>query len=240
MNQFVENNERKGREAFKKLSEDQEWFQDLKFSEDLTDKIDAVGTTKKGKKVYIEIKTRGGKYGDFFQFIKEFDTIFLDYGKLNAVSNELMNDKSHGIDSGAIFVSIFNDGEIILIHNLKKPFKTKHLGLMEVTNFAKKEDGKDEKEWELKTGLDWKSASFYKRDSEGNYYRWKWDSEDYWDIMPLVKFDEDDMFSALNQVLYCSRLDDSNHTKRLFAQFIQGNVDTINEYLNIDLDKEEF
>lgn len=240
MNQFVENNERKGRQAFKKLSEDQDWFQDIKFSENLTDQIDAEATTKKGKKVYIEIKTRGGKYGDFFQFIKEFDTIFLDYGKLNAVSNELMHDKSHGIDSGAIFVSVFNDGEIILIHNLKKQFKTKHLGLKEVTNFAKKEDGKDEKEWELKTGLDWQSASFYRRDSKGNYYKWEWDSDDYWDIMPLVKFDEDDLLSALNQIIYCSRLDDSNHEKRLFAQFIQGNVDTINEYLNMDLHREEF
>lgn len=240
MNNFVTTNEKKGREAFEKLSKDQEWFEKLSFSEDLKAEIDGIATTPEGKKVYIEVKTRGGKYGDFFNFIENFDTIFLDYGKLDAISNELMKDKSHGKDSGAIFVSVFNDGDIILVHNLLRPFQTKHLGLQQVTNFARKEEGKNEKEWELKTGLSWKSASMYKKNSEGHYYRWKWDYEDKWDIMPLVKVDTEEIHNALQQIIYCSRLNDSHPIKKEFAEMLQDNADIINEYMNMDLDKEEF
>lgn len=240
VNKFVEENEKKGRLAFKQLNNDQNWFTNLTFSEDLSAQIDGIGTTEEGKKVYIEIKTRGGEYGDFFKFIKHFDTIFLDYGKLNAMSEALRKDKAQGIESGAIFVSVFNDGDVILIHNLKKPFYTKHLGLQQVTNFAKKEDGKDEKEYELKTGLSWEDASKYKKDGNGQYYRWEWDDIDRWDIMPLVKTDKEQLLNAFQQILYISRLDDSHPLKRELAWFIQSNDDTINDYLKVDLDKEMF
>jgi hypothetical protein len=238
MTNFVESNKRKGRAAFKKLSEDQNWFKNLEFSEDLTAEIDGIATSKTGRTIYVEVKTRGGKYEDFFKFIENYDTIFLDYGKLDAVSNELMKDKAHGKESGAIFVSVFNDGEIILIHNLLKIFPTKHLGLQHVTNFAKKEEGKKEDEYELKTGLPWRYATFYRRNSQGNYYKWEWDSIDYWDIMPLVKVDMDEISDTLSQIIFCSRLNNSHPTKRKIAETLQGNADIINEYMNINLDIE--
>ena len=165
-NRYCDLLEREDAKIFKCLSDDQGWFEELIFN-DYGSRLDAIAITKqKHRKINIEIKQRCGKYSDFFEFIKYFDTIFLDYGKLNEFSEIMINSGATAGD-GATFVSIFNNGDIVLIHDLNKKQPTMHLGQQRVWNEAKKRW-----ETEYKLGLFWYCATIFQRDKDGHYKKW--------------------------------------------------------------------
>lgn len=232
-NIYCDEMEREDAEIFESFSEDRGWFSEkLKFNKNGS-RLDAIGITKNGRKINIEIKQRCGEYGDFYKFISKFDTIFLDYGKLNAFS-ETMKTSGATAGDGAIFVSIFNNGDVILVHNLnQKELDSKHYGNKRVWNEASKE-------WDIeyKEGFYWYDASVYFK--EGEHYR-KLKEDDIMDLrMSYSKVDETQICKALNLIIAASHLYDSSELKQHIAAAIQDNADIINQYLQMDLTETEF
>ena len=233
-NIYCDTMEREDAKIFESFSKDRDYFSEkLQFNENGS-RLDAIGITKKGRRINIEIKQRCGEYGDFYKFISKFETIFLDYGKMNAFS-ETMRKSGSTADDGAIFVSIFNNGDVILIHNLnEKQLNSEHYGNKRVWNEASKQ-------WEVeyKIGFYWYDASIYFKEKDGHYHKLK--EDDIMDLrMTYSKVNEEKIWNAFNVIIAASQLKDSSELKRHIAYAIQGNADTINEYLNMNLGEEKF
>lgn len=177
-NRYCDLMEREDAQIFSAFNENLKWFNQLIYNK-RGSVIDAFGIDKKNRKCHIEIKQRTGKYEDFSTFLDNFETIYLDYGKMNMFSN-IMMESGATLNEQELFVSIFNKGEIILIHNLLKPQPTLHMPLQRVYNPAKKQ-------WEIehKVGLYWHQAIIYEKQTDGNYK--KWTDEDIMQIMDKQK-----------------------------------------------------
>jgi len=123
-------------------------------------RIDAIAIDKKGRKVHAEIKQRTGKYGNFFEFIKSFNSIFLETGKLDAFSHTM--NSGHTLQEKEILISIFNNGDVILIHDLDKPQEMEWFPNSRIFN-----PGTKRWEFEHRVGLYWYNAIiFVKEDNK--------------------------------------------------------------------------
>lgn len=154
--------ERSDTKIFTAFNDDKGWFKQLIFNK-RGSRIDAYAIDKKNRKCHIEIKQRCGKYGRFQDFIDKFDTIYLDYGKMNEFS-EIMLQSGATRNERELFVSIFDNGDTIVIHDLLKPQPTMHMPLQRVWNEATKC-------WDVehKVGFYWFNALIYQK--EGDRYR---------------------------------------------------------------------
>lgn len=166
--------EKKDAQIINAFNNDLKWFTNLKYN-DKGSRIDATATDKKGRKVHIEIKQRTGtRYGVFKNFIQEFDTIFLDTGKLEWFSRIMSS--GYTLQEKELFVSIFDEGKIIIVHDLNKPQQIEWLPNNRIYN-----PGTKQWEYEHRIGLYWYNGLIYEMDDDGHYK--KWDDED---IMNLV------------------------------------------------------
>ena len=174
MENYFQKLERKDAEIISAFNDDQKWFNDLKYNKEGS-VIDATATDKKGRKVHIEIKQRTGeRYGDFKNFIEQFDTIFLDTGKLDFFSRIMSS--GYTLHEKELFVSIFNNGDIIIIHDLNQPQAIEWLPNNRIFN-----PGKKKWEYEHRIGLYWYNGLVYEKGDDGHYQRW---SDE--DVMALV------------------------------------------------------
>jgi hypothetical protein len=158
-NKYCDLLERKDAQIFTAFNNDQNWFKDLIYNK-RGSRIDAYAIDKKNRKCHIEIKQRCGKYGKFQDFIDHFDTIYLDYGKMNEFS-EIMLHSGATRDERELFVSIFDEGDTIVVHDLLKPQPAMHMPLQRVWNEATKS-------WDIehKIGFFWYNALIYVKEND--------------------------------------------------------------------------
>lgn len=179
--------EKKDEQIITKFNDDLKWFNNLKYN-NKGSKIDATALDKKGRKVHIEIKQRtGDRYGNFKNFIEHFDTIFLDTGKLDYFSKIMSS--GFTLNEKELFVSIFDEGKIIIIHDLNKPQIIEWLPNNRIFN-----PGTKQWEWEHRIGLYWYNGMVYEQDDDGHYK--KWSNEDIQCLVDkqhkyLKKYNED-------------------------------------------------
>ena len=147
------------------FNNDQKWFSNLQFNKKGS-VIDATAIDKKGRKVHIEIKQRTGtRYGVFKNFIEEFDTIFLDTGKLDFFSKIISS--GYTLHEKELFVSIFDEGELIIVHNLLEPQAIEWLPSQRIFN-----PGTKKWEYEHRIGLYWYNGLVYEKQDDGHYKQW--------------------------------------------------------------------
>lgn len=159
MNRYCDLMEREDTRIFTAFNNDQQWFKDLIFNK-RGSRIDAAAIDKLNRKCHIEIKQRCGKYGKFQDFIDQFDTIYLDYGKMNEFS-EIMLHSGATRNERELFVSIFDNGDTIVVTDLLKPQPTLHMPLQRVWNEATKS-------WDIehKIGFYWYNALIYVKEKD--------------------------------------------------------------------------
>lgn len=160
-NRYCDLMEREDTKIFTAFNDDKGWFKQLIYNK-RGSRIDAYAIDKKNRKCHVEIKQRCGKYGKFQDFIAKFDTIYLDYGKMNEFS-EIMLQSGATRNERELFVSIFDSGGTIVVHDLLKPQPTMHMPLQRVWNEATKC-------WEVehKVGFYWFNALIYRKE-DGKY-----------------------------------------------------------------------
>lgn len=175
MNNYFDTLEAKDAAIMTAFNDDLKWFTNLTYNKKGS-KIDATATDKKGRKVHIEIKQRTGtRYGIFKNFIEQFDTIFLDTGKLDWFSKIMSS--GYTLQEKELFVSIFDNGNIIIVHDLNRPQAIEWLPNNRIFN-----PGTKHWEYEHRIGLYWYNGLVYEKDSDGHYKKW---SDD--DIITLVE-----------------------------------------------------
>lgn len=167
--------EEKDAQIIRAFNDDVHFFKELTYN-DLGSKIDVTAITKRGKKCHIEIKQRTGqRYGDFKKFIEEFDTIFLAISKLDFFSKIMSS--GYSLSEKELFVSIFNEGDIIIIHDILKPQDLEWLPCQRLWNPGTKK-------WDIqhRLGFYWYNGIIYEKDEDTGHYR-RWTDEE---IMYLV------------------------------------------------------
>ena len=184
MKNYFDSLEQKDAEILRAFNEDVKFFKSLNYNEKGS-RIDATAIDKRGHKCHIEIKQRTGeRYGNFENFIVEFDTIFLDTGKLDWFSKIMAS--GYTLSEKELFVSIFNNGDVILIHDLNKPQPIEWLPNNRLFN-----PGTKKWEYEHRIGLYWQNAIIYSKDKNGHYRRWqKEDIENEEDYVWHKRFDK--------------------------------------------------
>ena len=163
MNNYYDRLEQRDSEILTEFNNQVKFFTELKFTEKGT-RIDATGIDIKGRKANIEVKQRTGRYGNFEAFRGRFKEIYLDTGKLDYFSN-LMMKSGFTMDEQELFISIFDDGDTIVIHNLNKPQPVMWLPNQTVTNI-----GGQRRETEHKIGFLISEAIIYRK-VNGKYTR---------------------------------------------------------------------
>ena len=162
--------ERKDAQILRAFNDDVKFFSELTYN-DLGSKIDATAKTKRGKKCHIEIKQRTGeRYGDFKKFIEQFDTIFLATSKIDAFSKIISS--GYSLNEKELFVSIFDDGDTIIIHDVLKPQQIEWLPNQRLWN-----PGTKQWDYEHRLGFYWQNGIIYTKQKDGHYKRWT--KEDY-------------------------------------------------------------
>lgn len=159
MNRYCDLMERTDAKIFTAFNNDQGWFKDLIYNK-CGSRIDAYAIDIKNRKCHIEIKQRCGKYGKFKDFIDKFETIYLDYGKMNEFS-EIMLHSGATRNERELFVSIFDEGDTIVVHDMLKTQPVLHMPLQRVWNEATRS-------WDVehKIGLYWYNALIYVKEDD--------------------------------------------------------------------------
>lgn len=157
--------ETKDAQIISAFNDDLHWFTNLIYNKKGS-VIDATAIDKKGHKCHIEIKQRTGeRYGIFKNFIQEFDTIFLDTGKLDYFSRIMSS--GYTLSEKELFVSIFDNGDIIIVHDLNKRQPIEWLPNNRIFN-----RGTNKWEWEHRIGLYWWNGLIYEKQKDGHYIKW--------------------------------------------------------------------
>lgn len=185
MSNYFKKMEKKDAKNLKNFNEKVKWFNELEYNEEFA-RIDAMAKDKKGRKTHIEVKQRTKKYSDFTAFTKAFDTIYLDTGKLETLSQIMLS--GHALDEQELFISIFNDGNVIVVHNLNKKQPMMWLPNQRVWN-----EGKKKFEYEHRVGLYWWEGMIYEKQPNGEYRRWTDDEIRWHKIMTQSSKKEDEM-----------------------------------------------
>ena len=128
-------------------------------------RLDAICTEHNNTKCHVEIKQRLDEYGDFNKFAKRFGSIFLDTGKLEEFSKKLQSGFTLGEDE--LFVSIFDGGNTIILHNIEKKQPVNNEGAVRLRN-----KGTRQIDYELRFGYYWWTGTIYTKDENGNYRKW--------------------------------------------------------------------
>lgn len=163
MHNYYDLMERKDAKIITAFNEDVKFFTQLIYN-DRYSRIDATAVDRKNRKCHLEIKQRTGKYGSFQEFLDKFDTIYLDCGKLDTFSNIMLASGS-SLNEQELFVSIFDDGDTILIHNINQQQPMMWMPCQRVWN-----EGAKKWDTEHKVGLYWYNALIYQK-QDGHYKR---------------------------------------------------------------------
>lgn len=151
--------------ALNNFNQDKNFFKKITYNKEGA-RIDVMAIDIKDRKCHVEMKQRTDEYADFNSFIKKYDTIYIDCGKLDFLS-DVMQASGFNLNEQELFVSIFNDGDIILIHNLNKQQPVLWMPNRRVWNPAK-----NRHEREHKIGLYWYYATIYEKNEDGHYEKW--------------------------------------------------------------------
>lgn len=163
---FFNKMERVDEKIFRLFNEDRNIFRKdgIKYQRNGS-RLDAICIEHNGSKCHVEIKQRLGKYGDFNNFTKKYGSIFLDTGKLDEFSRKLESGYTLGEDE--LFVSIFDGGDTIILHNIKKKQPISNEGAIELEN-----RGTGKIDHELRFGYYWWTGTIYTKDEYGKYRKW--------------------------------------------------------------------
>lgn len=163
MHNYYDLLEMKDAQIISAFNNDVKFFTQLIYN-DRFSRIDATAVDRKNRKCHLEIKQRTGKYASFQEFLDKFDTIYLDCGKLDTFSNIMLASGST-FNEQELFVSIFDDGDTILIHNINQQQAMMWLPCQRVWN-----EGAKKWDTEHKVGLYWFNAIIYQK-QDGHYKR---------------------------------------------------------------------
>lgn len=166
MDSFYSKMERKDEQVLNDFNKQLNFFTEMIYNpKGDKSEIDVYAKDKKGRKVHLEVKQRIGKYSDFGEFVKKFDTIFIECGKLYQFSRIMQS--GYTLNEQELFLNIFNGGDIITIHNLSVPQPIQWLPNQKIYN-----KGTKQWEYEHRVGLYWNTALIYSKDENGKYRRW--------------------------------------------------------------------
>lgn len=116
-NFYVKTQENKDREILQAFNDDLNYFQELNFTPDKT-RHDATAIDRRGRKVVIEIKQREGKYKSFDEFKKKYNSCYLSANKMHWLAKVYASGRT--TNEQQLFITIFDDGDTILLFNLSK------------------------------------------------------------------------------------------------------------------------
>lgn len=125
---------------------------------------DAYAIDKKGRTVHIEIKQRQGKYKDFNEFIKKYNSCYLAADKIPWMQKIMQS--GYTLSEKELFISIFDDGNTILLFDLLKPQKVEWFPNSRTWN-----PGQNKWTFETNIGFYWKNAVIFKKDITTNHYK---------------------------------------------------------------------
>lgn len=166
---YFDNFEEKDAEILRAFNNDVNFFKEITCNEKGS-RIDITARTKKGKKCHIELKQRVGKYKSFDEFTVNFDSIFLATSKVDFFSKIMSS--GHTLNEKELFVSIFDDGDTIIIHDVLKPQELEWLPNQRLWN-----PGTKQWDYEHRLGFYWQNGIIYTKQKDGHYKRWT--KEDY-------------------------------------------------------------
>lgn len=149
---------------FRLFNEDRNIFKSVTYHRHGS-RLDAICIEHNNAKCHIEIKQRLDQYGVFNDFAKQYGSIFLDTGKLEEFSNKLQSGYTLGEDE--LFVSIFDNGDTIILHNLEKKQPVSNEGAVRLRN-----KGTRQIDYELRFGYYWWTGTVYTKDEYGKYRKW--------------------------------------------------------------------
>lgn len=157
---YVKKQEQNDRDILQAFNDDLNYFQELTFTADKT-RHDATAVDKKGRKVHIEIKQREGKYKDFNEFKKKFNSCYLSTDKIPWFQK--INTSGHSLNEQQLFITIFDDGDTILLFNLLKEQPVEFQPNTRVWNPMKKQ-------WQYETNIGFliENALIFKKEN-GHY-----------------------------------------------------------------------
>ena len=155
--------EREDERIFREFNDDKKIFDKIDYHRNGT-RLDAC-CIRNDKKCHVEIKQRQGKYGVFNDFTSQYGSIFLDTGKLEEFSRKLQSGFTLGEDE--LFVSIFDEGDTIILHNIEKKQPVSNEGAITLKN-----KGTRQIDHELRFGYYWWTGSVYTKDENGHYNKW--------------------------------------------------------------------
>ena len=225
-NYYCDSMERQDEEIFNRLCQDQEWFNEPIHYNKKGSRLDATAIDKKGRKITFEIKQRTGKYSSFKDFIDRYETIYLDYGKMNEFS-ELMRKSGATLGEGEAFVSIFDKGDTIIIHDMCKPHHTLHMPLQKVYNPATHQN-----EIEHKIGYYWYDADIYMMGEDKHYHRLS--KEEIKDLIFESKagWTEAKTFTLSDLILDYQFMKEDDPLKKPLGEYIERNKERFKEELH--------
>ena len=149
MDSFYSKMERKDEQVLNDFNAQLNFFTEMTYNpKGDKSEIDVYAKDKKGRKVHLEVKQRIGKYSDFGEFSRIMQS-------------------GYTLNEQELFVNIFNDGNIITIHNLSVPQPIQWLPNQKIYN-----KGTKQWEYEHRVGLYWNTAIIYSKDENGKYRRW--------------------------------------------------------------------
>lgn len=161
---FFNKMEREDERIFRLFNEDRKLFKTITYHRNGT-RLDAICIEQNDSKCHVEIKQRLDKYGVFNDFAKQYGSIFLDTGKLEEFSKKLESGFTLGEDE--LFVSIFDGGNTIILHNIEKKQPVSNEGAVELRN-----KGTRNTDHELRFGYYWWTGTIYTKNENGNYRKW--------------------------------------------------------------------
>lgn len=144
------------------FNDDLKYFEKLNFTEPTT-RHDATAIDIKGRKVHLEVKNRQGKYKDFNDFVKKYDTMYVGADKLGWM--EKIMESGMTLNEKCLFVTIFNDGDYVLLFN---PFK-RDAEIIIKPMMRTWNPGKQQWTFETNIGIRIKDCLIYRKGGDNHY-----------------------------------------------------------------------
>ena len=161
---FFKSMEKKDAAIMQAFNEDLNYFTKLNFTEEGT-RHDATAIDIKNRKVHLEIKNRQGEYKDFNKFKEKYETLYIGADKLQWL--EKIMESGMTLNEKCLFVTIFNDGDYVLLFDpFKRDAEIVIKPMMRTWN-----PGLNKWTFETNIGFKWRDCLIYKKEEDTGHYR---------------------------------------------------------------------
>ena len=156
--------EKKDAAIMQAFNDDLNYFTKLNFTEELT-RHDATAIDIKNRKVHLEIKNRQGEYKDFNKFKEKYETLYIGADKLQWLTKIMESGMT--LNEKCLFVTIFNDGDYVLLFD---PFK-RDAEIIIKPMMRTWNPGLNKWTFETNIGFKWRDCLIYKKEEDTGHYR---------------------------------------------------------------------